>query len=139
MIDITARLKSCQITIHYKNLPEGDSAKYNPRRGSHPPSLTLPKSNVYDSINVANLSAMAVIYHEFFGQSKKARPFTFYLDSDPTDEHMQIRREAAKLLLERQEVLEAMKIVDMDLEALQERLGCNAAILYSRLGCHDIE
>lgn len=139
MVDITARLKSCQITIHYKNLPEGGSAKYNPRHGSHPPSLTLPKSNVYGSINEANLSAMAVIYHEFFGQSKKARPFTFYLDSDPTDEHMQIRREAAKLLLERQEVLEAMKIVDMDLEALQERLGCNAAILYSRLGCHDIE
>lgn len=139
MVDIKARLKSCQITIHYKNLPEGGSAKYNPRRGSHPPSLTLPKVIVYDSINVAYLSAMAVVYHEFFGQSKKARPFTFYLDCDPTDEHVQIRREAVKLLLDRQEVLEAMKIVGMDFESLQERLGCNAAILYSRLGCHDIE
>lgn len=82
---------------------------------------------------------MAVIYHEFFGQSKKPRPFVFYLDSDPTDEHVQIRREAAKLLLDRQEVQEAIKIVGMDLEALQDRLGCNAAILDSRLGCHDIE
>lgn len=139
MVDITARLKSCHITIRYKNLPEGDSAKYSPRHGSLPPSLRLPKLAADNSMDLAFLSAMAVIYHEFFGLSPKARPFTFYLDRDPTDEHVQIRRAAAKLLLDRQEVLEAMKIVDMDLEALQERLGCNAAILYSRLGCHDIE
>ena len=137
MIDITARLKSCQITIHYKNLPEGGSAKYNPQRGSRPPSLTLPKPIVYDSKELALLFAMAVVYHVFFGLSKKSRPFTFYLDSDPTEEHVQIRREAVKLLLDRQEVREAIKIHGMNLEILQERLGCNAAILDSRLGCHD--
>ena len=139
MIDIAARLKSCQITIHYKNLPDGGSAKYSPRRGSTPPSITLPKTTAYNSMELAFLFARAVVYHEFFGLSIKARPFTFYLDRDPTDEHVQIRRAAAKLLLDRQEVLEAMKIVGMDFEALQERLGCDAAILNSRLSCHDIE
>ena len=139
MIDITARLKSCQITIHYKNLPEGGSAKYNPQRGSRPPSLTLPKSIVYDSKELALLFAMAVVYHVFFGLSKKSRPFTFYLDRDPTEEHLQIRREASKLLLDKQEVLKAMNIVGIDFESLQERLGCNAAILDCRLSCRDIE
>lgn len=139
MVDITARLKSCHITIRYKNLPDGGSAKYTPQRGSLPPLLTLPKATVYDSKELALLFAMAVVYHVFFGLSPKARPFTFYLDRDPTDEHVQIRREATKLLLDRQEVLEAMKIVGIDFEALQELLGCNAAILNSRLGCHDIE
>ena len=139
MIDIKARLKSCPITIHYKNLPDGGSVRYIPQRGSRPPSLTLPKETANNSMDFAFLSAMAIKYHELFGLSKQARPFTFYLDRDPTDEHLQIRREASKLLLDKQEVLKAMNIVGIDLEALQERLGCNAAILYSRLGCHDIE
>ena len=90
-------------------------------------------------MDFAFLSAMAIKYHELFGLSKQARPFTFYLDRDPTDEHLQIRREASKLLLDKQEVLKAMNIVGIDLEALQERLGCNAAILDCRLSCHDIE
>ena len=85
------------------------------------------------------LSAMAIKYHELFGLSKQARPFTFYLDRDPTDEHLQIRREASKLLLDKQEVLKAMNIVDIDFESLQERLGCNAAILDCRLSCRDIK
>lgn len=139
MIDITARLKSCPITIHYKNLPDGGSVRYIPQRGSRPPSLTLPKETANNSMDFAFLSAMAIKYHELFGLSKQARPFTFYLDRDPTDEHLQIRREASKLLLDKQEVLKAMNIVGIDLEALQERLGCNAAILDCRLSCHDIE
>ena len=137
MIDIKARLKSCPITIHYKNLPDGGSVRYIPQRGSRPPSLTLPKETANNSMDFAFLSAMAIKYHELFGLSKQARPFTFYLDSDPTEEHVQIRREAVKLLLDRQEVREAIKIHGMNLEILQERLGCNAAILDSRLGCHD--
>lgn len=139
MIDIKARLKSCPITIHYKNLPDGGSVRYIPQRGSRPPSLTLPKETANNSMDFAFLSAMAIKYHELFGLSKQARPFTFYLDRDPTDEHLQIRREASKLLLDKQEVLKAMNIVGIDLEALQERLGCNAAILDCRLSCHDIE
>jgi hypothetical protein len=139
LIDITARLKSCPITIHYKNLPDGGSAKYIPRRGSRPPSLTLPKETANNSMDFAFLSAMAIKYHELFGLSKQARPFTFYIDRDPTDEHMQIRREASKLLLDKQEVMKAMNIVGMDFESLQERLGCNAAILDCRLSCRDIE
>ena len=139
MIDIKARLKSCPITIHYKNLPDGGSVRYIPQRGSRPPSLTLPKETANNSMDFAFLSAMAIKYHELFGLSKQARPFTFYLDRDPTEEHLQIRREASKLLLDKQEVLKAMNIVGIDLEALQERLGCNAAILDCRLSCHDIE
>ena len=139
MIDIKARLKSCPITIHYKNLPDGGSVRYIPQRGSRPPSLTLPKETANNSMDFAFLSAMAIKYHELFGLSKQARPFTFYLDRDPTDEHLQIRREASKLLLDKQEVLKAMNIVGIDLEALQERLGCNAAILDCRLSCRDIE
>jgi len=139
LIDIKARLKSCPITIHYKNLPDGGSVRYIPQRGSRPPSLTLPKETANNSMDFAFLSAMAIKYHELFGLSKQARPFTFYLDRDPTDEHLQIRREASKLLLDKQEVLKAMNIVGIDLEALQERLGCNAAILDCRLSCHDIE
>ena len=139
MIDIKARLKSCPITIHYKNLPDGGSVRYIPQRGSRPPSLTLPKETANNSMDFAFLSAMAIKYHELFGLSKQARPFTFYLDRDPTDEHLQIRREASKLLLDKQEVLKAMNIVGIDLEALQERLGCNAAILDCRLSCRDIK
>ena len=139
MIDIKARLKSCPITIHYKNLPDGGSVRYIPQRGSRPPSLTLPKETANNSMDFAFLSAMAIKYHELFGLSKQARPFTFYLDRDPTEEHLQIRREASKLLLDKQEVLKAMNIVGIDLEALQERLGCNAAILDCRLSCRDIE
>ena len=139
MIDIKARLKSCPITIHYKNLPDGGSVRYIPQRGSRPPSLTLPKETANNSMDFAFLSAMAIKYHELFGLSKQARPLTFYLDRDPTEEHLQIRREASKLLLDKQEVLKAMNIVGIDLEALQERLGCNAAILDCRLSCHDIE
>jgi len=139
LIDIKARLKSCPITIHYKNLPDGGSVRYIPQRGSRPPSLTLPKETANNSMDFAFLSAMAIKYHELFGLSKQARPFTFYLDRDPTDEHLQIRREASKLLLDKQEVLDAMSIVGIDFESLQERLGCNAAILDCRLSCRDIE
>ena len=139
MIDIKARLKSCPITIHYKNLPDGGSVRYIPQRGSRPPSLTLPKETANNSMDFAFLSAMAIKYHELFGLSKQARPFTFYLDRDPTEEHLQIRREASKLLLDKQEVLKAMNIVDIDFESLQERLGCNAAILDCRLSCRDIK
>ena len=138
MMDIHRLASMHHIGISKGKVPKNASAQYRKKSKTRPAMFFLSDQIDFSRVEQRELLAMAYVWHCYGAGAAKDRKRLFYLDRDPTPEHLWLRQLAAQKLIEIEILSQHLHDQVFEMIELAKIFDCRLSLMECRLSVEDI-